>query len=169
MRRVRLPRAWRAGRLGSKTGRLRRGDWWQFVHDRPEPGVGFRLEAAMPGRCDEIVDPAIARAAQGAHEGFCLVEMAHPVVTPMHDIDRDVPQSGDIVENVVVVAAGLVFGIEKPTIDHVVDHDPGDGQGVFLVRLAMTVFTVAEAAGTAFPGYAGRCGFDQALPFRLGP
>src|ERR1700750_2436478 len=105
----------------------------------------------MPGRCDEILDPVIAGTAQGAHEGFCLVEMAHPVVTPMHDIDRDVPQSGDIVENVVVVAAGLAFGIEKPTIDHVVDHDPGDGQGVFLVRLAVTVFIVVEAGGGCLP------------------
>ena len=93
-----------------------------------------------PAGCDEILDPVIAGTSQGAHEGFCLVEMANPVVTPMHDIDWDVPQSGDIVENVVVVAAGLAFGIEKPTIDHVVDHDPGDGQGVFLVRLAVTVF-----------------------------
>src|SRR5690349_8758820 len=152
-----------------KRHRLRRVHRWQFVHDCPEPGVGFGLEAAMPGRRDEIIDPAIAGAAQSAHEGFCLVEMAHPVVTPMHDIDRDVPQSGDIVENVVVVPAGLAFGIEKPTIDQVVDHDPGDGQGVFLVRLAVTVFIVVEAAGAAFPGYAGRCGFHQALPFRLGP
>ena len=70
----------------------------------------------MPGRCDEIVDRLVAGAAQGAHEGFCLVEMTHPVVTPMHDIDRDVPQSGDIVENVVVVAVGLAVGTEKPAM-----------------------------------------------------
>jgi hypothetical protein len=150
-----------------KRHRLRRGHRWQFVHDRTEPGVGFGLEGAMPGRCDEIVDPVIAGAAQGPHEGFCLVKMAHPVVTPMHDIDRDVPQSGHMVENVVVVAVGLAVGIEKPAIDHVVDQDPGGGQGVFLVWLAVTVFIAVEAAGAAFPGYAGRCGFRQALPFRL--
>ena len=33
----------------------------------------------------------------------------------------------------------------------------------------MTVFIAVEAAGAAFPAYAGRCGFRQALPFRLGP
>src|SRR5215470_6166315 len=148
---------------------LRRGHRWQFVHDRTEPAVGFGLEAAMPGRCDEIVDPVIASAAQGPHECFWLVKMAHSVVTTMHDIDRDVPQSGDIVENVVVLATGLAVGVEKPAIDHVVDQDPGGGQGIFLVWLAVTVFIAVEAAGAAFPGYAGRCGFRQAVPFRLGP
>jgi hypothetical protein len=87
----------------------------------------------------------------------------------MHDIDRDVPQSADMVENVVVVAVGHAVGIEKPAIDHVVDQDPGSGQGVFLVWLAVTVFIAVEAAGAAFPGYAGRCGFRPAPPFRLGP
>ena len=61
----------------------------------------------MPGCRDEIFDRVIAGAAQAPHEGFCLVRMAYPVVTPMHDIDRDVPQSGDLVENVVVVASPL--------------------------------------------------------------
>src|SRR5690242_6334027 len=69
-----------------KRHRLRRVHRWQFVHDCPEPGVGFGLKAAMPGRCDEILDSAIAGTSQGPHEGFCLVEMAYPVVTPMHDI-----------------------------------------------------------------------------------
>src|SRR6201993_1031022 len=97
-------------------------------------------KAAMPSRRDEIIDPAIAGAAQGPHEGFCLVEMAHPVVTPVHDIDGDVPQSGDMVENIVVIAVDLAVGTEKPPIDHVVDQNPGGGQGVFLVWLAVAVF-----------------------------
>jgi hypothetical protein len=39
-----------------------------------------------------------------------------------------------------------------------VDQDPGDGQGVFLVWLAVTVFIAVEVAGAAFPSYAGGCG-----------
>jgi hypothetical protein len=70
----------------------------------------------MPGRRDEIVNLVIAGAAQGPHEGFCLVKMAHLVVTPMHHIDRDVPQSSDMFENVVVVAVGLALGIENPPL-----------------------------------------------------
>jgi hypothetical protein len=34
------------------------------------------------------------------HQGFRLVEMAHPVITPMDDMNGDVPQSGDMVENI---------------------------------------------------------------------
>ena len=82
----------------------------------------------MPGRCDEKVDPVIAGAAQGPHEGFCLVEMAHPVVAPMHNINRDVPQSGDMLENIVVIAIRRAAVTKESTIDQVVDEDPGDGQ-----------------------------------------
>jgi hypothetical protein len=32
--------------------RLRRGHRWQLVHDRPKPGVGFGLKAAVPSRRD---------------------------------------------------------------------------------------------------------------------
>jgi hypothetical protein len=55
---------------------LRRGHRWQLVHDRPKPGVGFGLKAAVPSRRDEIVDSVIAGVAQGPHQGFRLVEMA---------------------------------------------------------------------------------------------
>ena len=70
----------------------------------------------MAGRCNEIVHRIVARAAQRPNERFCLAEMAHPVVTPVHDIDRDVPQSGDMVENIVVIAVDLAVGTEKPPI-----------------------------------------------------
>ena len=93
-----------------KRRRLRRGHRRQLVHDRPEPGVGFGLKAAMPSRRDEIVDRVIAGIAQGSHQGFRLVEMAHPVVTPMHNMNGDVPQSGDMVENIVVIAIRLAAG-----------------------------------------------------------
>ena len=70
----------------------------------------------MPGRCDEIVDPVIAGTAQGPHESFCLVKMAHPVVPPMHDIDRDVPQPGDMVENVLSRSALPLASRNPPLI-----------------------------------------------------
>ena len=99
-----------------KRRRLRRGRRWQVAHDRPEPSVGFGLKAAVPSRRDEIVDRAIAGIAQGPHQGFRLVEMAHPVVTPMHDTSRDVPQSGDIVENIVVIAIRRAAGAKESAI-----------------------------------------------------
>ena len=49
------------------------------------------------------------------------------------------------------------------------DEDPGGGQGVLLVWLTVAVFIAVKAAGAAFPGDAGRGGFHQALPFRVGP
>ena len=107
-----------------KRRRLRRGHRWQLVHDRPEPSVGLGLKAAVPSRRDEIVDRIIAGIAQAPHQGFRLVEMAHPVVTPMHDTSRDVPQSGDIVENIVVIAIRRAAGAKESAIDHVVDEDP---------------------------------------------
>ena len=55
-----------------KQRHLRRGHRWQFVHDRPEPGVGFGLKTAVPGRRDEIADRVIAGIAQGPHQGFRL-------------------------------------------------------------------------------------------------
>ena len=110
-----------------KQRRLRRNHRWQLVHDRPEPGVGFGLKAAVPSRRDEIVDRVIAGIAQGPHQGFRLVEMAHPVVTPMHDMNGDVPQSGDMVENIVIVAVGRAAGAKESAIDHVMHEDPGSG------------------------------------------
>jgi hypothetical protein len=110
-----------------KRRRLRRNHRWQLVHDRPEPSVGFGLRAAVPSRRDEIVDGVIAGIAQGPHEGFRLVEMAHPVVTTVHDMNGDVPQSGDIVENIVVIAICCAAGAKESAIDHVVDENPGRG------------------------------------------
>src|SRR5438045_745655 len=40
----------------------------------------------------KIVDRVIAGIAQGPHQRFRLIEMAHPVVTPMHDMNGDVSQ-----------------------------------------------------------------------------
>src|SRR5215831_419367 len=110
-----------------KRRRLTRGHRSQLVHDRPEPSVGFGLKAAVPSRRDEIADRVIAGIAQGPHQGFRLVEMAHSVVTPMHDMNGDVPQSGDMVENIVVVAIRRAAGAKESSIDHVVDEDPGGG------------------------------------------
>ena len=110
-----------------KQRRLRRGHRRQLVHDRLEPGVGFGLKAAVPSRRDEIADRVITGIAQGPHQGFRLVEMAHPVVTPLHDASRDVPQSGDMVENIVVIAIRRAAGAKESAIDHVVDEDPGGG------------------------------------------
>ena len=73
--------------------------------------------------------------------------------------------SGDMVENIVVIAIGLAARVKESTIDHVVDKDPGGGHGVFLVWLTVAVFIAVEAAGTAFPGDAGWGDFHQALPF----
>ena len=105
----------------------------QLVHERPEPGVGFGLKAAVPGRRDEIVDRVIAGIAQGPYQGFRLVEMAHPVVTPMRDMNGDVPQAGDMVENIVVIAIRRATSAKESAVDHVVHEDPGGGQGVLLV------------------------------------
>ena len=110
-----------------KRRRLRRGHQWQLVYDRPEAGVGFGLKAAVPSRRDEIVDRVIAGIAQGPHQGFRLVEMAHPVVTTMHDMNGDVPQSGNMVENIVVIAIRRAAGAKESAIDHVVNEDPGGG------------------------------------------
>ena len=110
-----------------KEWRLRRGHQWQLIHKRPEPGVGFGLKAAVPSRRDEITDRVIAGIAQGPHQGFSLVEMTHAVVTPMHDMNGDVPQSGDMVENIVVIAIRRAAGAKESAVDHVVDEDPSDG------------------------------------------
>ena len=99
-----------------KRRRLTRGHRWQLIHDRPEPGVGFGLKAAVPGRRDEIVHHGIPGIVQGPHQGFRLVEMAHPIVTPMHDMNGDVPQSGDMVENIVVIAIRRVAGAKESAI-----------------------------------------------------
>ena len=88
-----------------KQRRLRRGHRRQVVHDSPEPGVGFGLKAAVPSRRDEIVDRVIAGIAQSPHQGFRLVEMAHPIVTSMHDMNGDVPQSDDMVENIALIGS----------------------------------------------------------------
>src|SRR3954470_7043711 len=95
--------------------------------------------------------------------------MTDPVVTPMHNMDGDVPQPGDMVEDIVIIAVGLAATTEKPAIDHVMDQDSGGGQGVSLVWLAVAVFIAVEAAGTAFPGGAGRSSFHQMFPFCIGP
>src|SRR5205814_8315957 len=74
-----------------------------------------------------------------------------------------------MVENIVVIAIRRAAGAKESAIDHVVDEDPGGGQGVFLVWLTVAVFIVVEAAGTALPGDASRGGFHQALPFCVSP
>jgi hypothetical protein len=74
-----------------------------------------------------------------------------------------------MVEDMVVVAVGLAGAAEKPAIDHVADQDPGSGQRVFLIWLAVAVFIAVETAGSTFSGHAGRCDFHQALPIRVGP
>src|SRR5271166_5404322 len=81
----------------------------------------------------------------------------------------DVPQSSDMVKNIVVIAIRLAAGVKESAIDHVVDEDPGGGQGVLLVWLTVAVFISVEAAGAALPGDAGRGCFHQALPFCVGP
>src|ERR1700740_2786394 len=116
-----------------------------------------------------MVDRVIAGIAQGPHQGFRLVEMAHPVVAPMHDMNGDVPQSGDMVENIVVIAIRLAAGAKESAIDHVVDENPGGGQGVLLVWLTVAGFIAIEPAGTTFPGDAGRGDLHEALPFFVGP
>ena len=81
----------------------------------------------MPSRRNEIVDSVIAGIAQGPYQGVRPVEMAHPVVTPMHDMNGDVPQSGDMIENIVVIAILRAAGAKESAIDNVVDEDPGGG------------------------------------------
>src|SRR3954464_4736106 len=94
--------------------------------------------------------------------------MAYPVVTPMDDINRDIPQTASMVKNIIIVAVSLALASEKPSVDHVVDQDPGSRQSVLLTWLAVAVFIPAEPAGATFPSNTGRCGFHQPLPFRVG-
>src|SRR3954451_22407585 len=94
--------------------------------------------------------------------------MAYPVVTPLDDINRDVPQPANVVKNIIIVAVSLAPAAEKPSVDHVVDQDPGSRQSVFMTWLLVAVFIRAEPAGAAFPSDTGRCGFHQPLPFRVG-
>ena len=54
-------------------GPLKRAPRRQVLHDSVQPGVGFGLQAAVPGRSDKVVNLVIARAAQRPHQGFCLV------------------------------------------------------------------------------------------------
>jgi hypothetical protein len=57
-----------AGRqLQSSTGRR------QIIHDSAQSGVGFGLQAAVPGSSNKVVNLAIARAAQRPYQGFRLV------------------------------------------------------------------------------------------------
>jgi hypothetical protein len=71
------------------------------------------------GRVEIFLGPAVF--------SFGLVDMAHPVITPMHDMNGNVPQSGDLVENIVVIAIRRAAGAKEPAIDHVVNEDPGGG------------------------------------------
>ena len=45
----------------------------QIVHNRAKPGVGFRLQAAVPGRGNNVVHVGIANSPQRPHEGLRLV------------------------------------------------------------------------------------------------
>jgi hypothetical protein len=42
-------------------------------------------------------------------------------------MNGDVPQSGDLIENIVVIAIRRATGAKESAIDHVVDEDPGGG------------------------------------------
>src|SRR5271155_4855283 len=89
--------------------------------------------------------------------------MAHSVVTPVHDMHRDLFQPIDMVENVVVVAIRLAADTKKPAIDHVVNQDPASHQNIFLIWLALAAFILLQAAGAAFPRHTGRRGLQDAL------
>jgi hypothetical protein len=54
-------------------GPLKRAPRRQIIHYRAQPGVGFGLQAAVPGSSDKVVNLVIARAAQRPYQGFCLV------------------------------------------------------------------------------------------------
>ena len=45
----------------------------------------------------------------------------------MHDMNGDVSQSGDMGENIVVIAIRRAAGAKESAIDHVVDEDSGGG------------------------------------------
>jgi hypothetical protein len=64
-----------------------------------------------------------------------------------------------MVDNIVVIAIRLALGAKESAIDHVVDEDPGRGQGVLLVWLTVAAFITVEAAGAAFLSDAGRGDF----------
>ena len=102
-------------RLRSDTGRR------QIIHDGAQSGVGFGLQAAVPGSSDKVMNLAIACVAQRPYQGFCLIEMTYPIVATMYDMHRDIPEPINMVENVVVVAVRLAGATEKPAIYHVMD------------------------------------------------
>ena len=54
-------------------GPLKRAPRRQIIHDSAQPGVGFGLQAAVPGSSDKVVNLVIARAAQRPDQGFCLI------------------------------------------------------------------------------------------------
>jgi len=54
-------------------GPLKRAPRRQIIHDSAQPGVGFGLQAAVPGSSDKVVNLAIACVAQRPYQGFCLV------------------------------------------------------------------------------------------------
>ena len=45
----------------------------QIIHDCAQLGVGFRLQAAMPGHGNKVIHLVVANGAQSPHEGFRLV------------------------------------------------------------------------------------------------
>jgi hypothetical protein len=54
-------------------GPLKRAPRRQIIHDSAQPGVGFGLQAAVPGRSDKVVNLVIAHSAQRPYQGFCLI------------------------------------------------------------------------------------------------
>jgi hypothetical protein len=65
----------------------------------------------MPSHGNKVIHLVVANGAQSLHEGFRLVQMAHPVVTSVHDTHRDLFQPINMVENVVVVAIRLAASL----------------------------------------------------------
>ena len=75
----------------------------------------------MPGRGNKVVHIGIVSGPQRAREGFCLVKVTHPIVTPMHDVHRDLLQPMNMVEDVIIVAVRLAAATKKAAVQHVVD------------------------------------------------
>jgi hypothetical protein len=57
----------RSGDCGQKTGRR------QIIHDRAQSGVGFGLQAAVPGSSDKVMNLVITCAPQRPYQDFRLV------------------------------------------------------------------------------------------------
>src|SRR3954451_14990127 len=77
---------------------------WQIIHDCAKPGVGLRLQAAVPGGGDKVVHVVISNDPQRPHEGFRLVEVTRPIVAPLHDIHGYILEPMSMVKDVIIVS-----------------------------------------------------------------